>query len=226
MPRAMFTLFQMATFEAWADITREAWVWEPALVFFFLAYIGVSALCLVNLIIGVIVENTRTSGQKERLRDENDEQWSARAHLEELRKLIDGDTITTAQLDALVLPGSKVHALLAELEVDESRVQAVLAILGAAGQGVKTEDFLFAIAATAPVASCRAMLEVCISAALNGVTERFNRIEQKVQLLMGDAPGAVLAPRRHFAAAKRAPPSAPPTPPSRWSGMESARRGG
>ena len=26
--------------------------------------------------------------------------------------------------------------------------------------GVKTEDFLFAIAATAPVASCRAMLEV------------------------------------------------------------------
>ena len=30
---------------------------------------------------------------------------------------------------------AQVHALLAELEVDESRVQAVLAILGAAGQG-------------------------------------------------------------------------------------------
>lgn len=56
LDRSFFTLFQIMTFDAWADVTREvmetyAWAW-----IIFIVYIILSAFIIVNLIIAVICD--------------------------------------------------------------------------------------------------------------------------------------------------------------------------
>lgn len=56
LDRSFFTLFQIMTFDAWADVTREVMLTYPWAWFLFIVYIILTAFIIVNLIIAVICD--------------------------------------------------------------------------------------------------------------------------------------------------------------------------
>eukprot|EP00929_Paragymnodinium_shiwhaense_P007628 TRINITY_DN111537_c0_g1_i1.p1 TRINITY_DN111537_c0_g1~~TRINITY_DN111537_c0_g1_i1.p1 ORF type:complete len:604 (-),score=164.91 TRINITY_DN111537_c0_g1_i1:156-1967(-) len=57
--RSLFTFVQILTLENWCDeIVRHVLAVQPELLLFFLAFIFISVFGLLNLIVGVVVENT------------------------------------------------------------------------------------------------------------------------------------------------------------------------
>ena len=61
---SLFTLFQLMTLDAWADIVKLAWEEQPWALLFFMPFIIISTFVVLNLFIGVIVESIQS------LRDE------------------------------------------------------------------------------------------------------------------------------------------------------------
>eukprot|EP00931_Biecheleriopsis_adriatica_P098011 TRINITY_DN7190_c0_g1_i1.p1 TRINITY_DN7190_c0_g1~~TRINITY_DN7190_c0_g1_i1.p1 ORF type:complete len:584 (-),score=151.39 TRINITY_DN7190_c0_g1_i1:60-1748(-) len=59
IPKSMYTLFQIITLESWSmEIGRPVIEKQPFLFFMFLLYIFLTTFGLLNIIVGVIVENT------------------------------------------------------------------------------------------------------------------------------------------------------------------------
>merc|ERR1719183_1920355 len=57
--KSMFTLFQVMTLDGWCDdIVRHILFFQPMIAFFFIMFLVLTAFGLVNVVIGVIVENT------------------------------------------------------------------------------------------------------------------------------------------------------------------------
>ena len=53
---AMLTLFQIATLEAWPDLLNEAMAYNSFSWVFFVTFIIINGLILMNMIIGVIID--------------------------------------------------------------------------------------------------------------------------------------------------------------------------
>merc|ERR1712194_705388 len=65
VPRSMFTLFQIVTFESWSErIVRHVMQKQPAMVIFFVAFIAISSFGLLNIVVGVVVESTLSTSEK------------------------------------------------------------------------------------------------------------------------------------------------------------------
>jgi len=59
LPRSMVTMFQIVTLENWCDpIVRHVLTNQPAMAIFFLIFIFLTTFGLLNLVVGIIVENT------------------------------------------------------------------------------------------------------------------------------------------------------------------------
>merc|ERR1719375_2993812 len=96
-----FTLFQMSTFEAWADICRAMMYYDSNLVWFFLAYMAISALGLINLVIGVIVEHTTVEGKTQDMELGREKGLKTLASISRLRDHLGADgVVTTAHVHA------------------------------------------------------------------------------------------------------------------------------
>uniref|UniRef100_A0A7S1WTG7 Ion transport domain-containing protein n=1 Tax=Alexandrium catenella TaxID=2925 RepID=A0A7S1WTG7_ALECA len=64
VPTSMFSLFQVMTMDGWCDdIVRHVIHRQPAMGLFFVAFLFVVAFGLVNVVIGIIVENTLAAAQ-------------------------------------------------------------------------------------------------------------------------------------------------------------------
>merc|ERR1719316_267405 len=62
VPASMYTLFQMVTLENWADgVARHVVSNQPMMALFFLVFLLLTTFGLLNLVVGVIVENTLTA---------------------------------------------------------------------------------------------------------------------------------------------------------------------
>ena len=57
MGRAAFTLFQVMTFEGWAEISREVMELHPYSWLYFISFIFIVSYTLVNVIVGIIVSS-------------------------------------------------------------------------------------------------------------------------------------------------------------------------
>merc|ERR1719487_3144904 len=107
-------------------------VWEPWLVVFFLVYLAVSALGLVNLIVGVIVENTTTDGKKEVEDLARDQYYGEVEVLQELKQCIGKDRVTIAEIEKFL--GTPEHMLhLQRLELKPSDLHNVFKVLAIDG---------------------------------------------------------------------------------------------
>merc|ERR1719453_1410241 len=59
VPRSMFTLFQIVTFESWNErLVRHVIHNQPAMIVFFVAFIALSSFGLMNIVVGVVCERT------------------------------------------------------------------------------------------------------------------------------------------------------------------------
>mmetsp|Transcript_605 Transcript_605/g.1007 ORF Transcript_605/g.1007 Transcript_605/m.1007 type:complete len:613 (+) Transcript_605:81-1919(+) len=66
VPRSMFTLFQIITFESWSErIVRHVMQKQPAMVVFFVSFIAVTSFGLLNIVVGVVVESTLSTSEKD-----------------------------------------------------------------------------------------------------------------------------------------------------------------
>lgn len=109
VPRSMFTLFQVVTFESWSErIVRHVMQKQPAMVVFFIAFIAVSSFGLLNIVVGVVVESTLSTSE----RDENKVKRSQERdrqrvfdHLREIFESADEDgsgTLTLAEVQKAI----------------------------------------------------------------------------------------------------------------------------
>mmetsp|Transcript_3069 Transcript_3069/g.6901 ORF Transcript_3069/g.6901 Transcript_3069/m.6901 type:complete len:464 (-) Transcript_3069:130-1521(-) len=64
VPRSMLTLFQVITLDGWCDdIVRHVIFRQPAMAPFFVLFLFVTAFGIMNVVVGVIIENTLTAAQ-------------------------------------------------------------------------------------------------------------------------------------------------------------------
>mmetsp|Transcript_3918 Transcript_3918/g.11334 ORF Transcript_3918/g.11334 Transcript_3918/m.11334 type:complete len:539 (+) Transcript_3918:165-1781(+) len=87
VPRSIFTLFQVSTFESWAMVLARPVIEEkPYMVVLFILYLFITTFGLFNIMVGAIVEQTFM------LTDENDKAFQAqklRHQLAEIKQLKD-----------------------------------------------------------------------------------------------------------------------------------------
>jgi len=88
VPQTMFTLFQVMTLDTWSSaIGREIFTVKPSVFIFFLLYLLVTTFGLLNIVVGVVVENTMEASSQDKLLREIEAQKAARTELLSLRSL-------------------------------------------------------------------------------------------------------------------------------------------
>lgn len=103
VPRSMFTLFQVLTLDRWAeDVARHVIAKQPAMLPFFLCFVGLMSYGLLNIIVGVIVENTlataKTDMDKVKKKQER-QRIQVLSHLREIFEVADADGSNTLTLE-------------------------------------------------------------------------------------------------------------------------------
>jgi voltage-gated sodium channel len=92
--RSMFTLFQVMTLDGWCDdVVRHVVYRQPLLGVFFIVFLVVTAFGLVNVVVGIIVENTLAAAQVADQRVEERKSFIRRDAVEKLHDILDKSDI-------------------------------------------------------------------------------------------------------------------------------------
>jgi voltage-gated sodium channel len=92
--RSMFTLFQVLTLDSWCDgIVRHVVYRQPYMGVFFVLFLLLTAFGLINVVIGIIVENTLAAAQVTDRRTEEKEAQLRREAVEHLSVILDKSDI-------------------------------------------------------------------------------------------------------------------------------------
>merc|ERR1719174_1028654 len=138
--KSMFTLFQMMTLESWAmSVARPVMTRQPAMAGFFVMFLFFTAYGTMNILIGVVCENTLANAAQNERKRSRLKNREVRRNFTTLREVflqgdLDGDGfITIEELEAclvrpdveeklfsLDLPRSDAHELFSILDVDQS----------------------------------------------------------------------------------------------------------
>ena len=93
IPNSMLTLFQITTLDSWSDtIVRPLISDNPAMIAFFLVYIFITSYGLVNVVLGIVVENTVISANDKRARDMKEKEVMKQGAIGSLRDLLEKST--------------------------------------------------------------------------------------------------------------------------------------
>lgn len=88
--KSMFTLFQVLTLDGWADdIVRHVVYRQPFLGVFFIGFILLTSFGLMNVVIGIIVENTLAAAQVVDKRKEEKQAKTRKATVEQLVSILE-----------------------------------------------------------------------------------------------------------------------------------------
>lgn len=88
VPRSMFTLFQILSLDNWCDsIVRHVVHKQPILALIFVFFLFITTFGLMNIIVGVIVENTLGAASMTDQRNERDQEKSRKKTLQDLNVL-------------------------------------------------------------------------------------------------------------------------------------------
>jgi len=114
--RSMYTLFQVMTFESWSMVIARPVLKEKAWLFlFFLAFLMITSFGLLNIIVGVIVENTLEAADEQRVAEEESRRKEMSKTLTALRRVFEeADTNGDGILDL-----SEFRAILEKPDVAE-----------------------------------------------------------------------------------------------------------
>lgn len=90
MPAAMYTLFQVITLESWSQVfTWPILKVQPAFFIVFLLFLFLTTFGILNIIVGVIVENTLNAAKQNQELQERRLQRQLRQELESIRRLFE-----------------------------------------------------------------------------------------------------------------------------------------
>lgn len=145
VPRSMFTFFQICTLDKWSEeIVRHVKKNQPGLEMLFVSFVIFTTFGLLNLVIGVIVENTLASAkvnetkmkkkkEKDRMKvmnhlreffEESDEDASGTLSIDEVQKALkDPDAVNKLKL--VDLPLEDPQEIFSLLDIDNSGELAI-----------------------------------------------------------------------------------------------------
>merc|ERR1719502_179564 len=88
--KSMFTLFQIVTLDGWSDdVVRHIMYFQPFLAILFIAFVILTAFGLMNVVVGVIVENTLASASVANEAVEKNQANIRRKALEQLNVMLE-----------------------------------------------------------------------------------------------------------------------------------------
>jgi voltage-gated sodium channel len=95
IPDSMLSLFQITTLDSWSDtIVRPLVLESPAVIVFFLLYIFFTSFGLVNIVLGIVVENTILSANEKKARDMREREVIKQGAISSLRDLLENVMIS------------------------------------------------------------------------------------------------------------------------------------
>ena len=85
----MFTLFQVMTLDAWSEqIARQMLSYYPLSWLYYLSFIIITAVIVLNIVVGIVVESVNRVSRMEKMRKKkinNDLKQDVSAELEQIR---------------------------------------------------------------------------------------------------------------------------------------------
>lgn len=147
--RSMLTLFQIMTLDSWSDdVVRHVGKQQPGMIAFFLAFIAITVLGVLNVIVGVVVEATMRTSQLDQTnykKTKEKQRAMVFSQLKEIFENADVDGSGTLSLDEVVDAMSKpeVHNKLRMIEFPADRPAEIFNLLDYDGKGeLYIEDFI------------------------------------------------------------------------------------
>jgi len=141
VPASMYTLFQMLTLESWADgVARHVVSNQPVLALFFLIFLLITTFGLLNLVVGVIVENTLTAAanNEEKIKKQQEKDRARTLeYLREIFEMADEDRSGTLELEEFqsALEDPEVLKKLRMVDLPVQEAEALFTVLDADGSG-------------------------------------------------------------------------------------------
>lgn len=125
MPRALFTLFSLSIVADWTDIVMPVIEAHPEASLVFVAYVTITSLCILNLIVAYILERTTLVQQQHQEQVQCLHKQTRMENIEQIAKIIfreDNDEMMSGQEmeDLMRSPrGEEIKELLGEVELPE-----------------------------------------------------------------------------------------------------------
>eukprot|EP00400_MALV-I_sp_L67-5_P000020 gene20-395_t len=183
--KSMYTLFQVMTLESWAEgIARHVISQQPMMVIFFIAFLMFTTFGLLNLVIGVIVENTLAAARnnEEKIRKQQDRE-SARVlnHLRDIFEMADEDGSGTLTIEEFheALRNPDVVNKLKLIDLPVSDAEELFMVLDHDGSGeLSVDEFIGGCVRLKGNAKSKDLLAIKIS--IEGLAKRLDGLEDKL----------------------------------------------
>jgi len=195
VPRSMFSLFQILTLDGWCDdIVRHVVHRQPYMAIFFIFYLLLTAFGLMNVVIGIIVENTLVAAQTAEGGVEQHVATRRQKALDELKMLLtlsdtDGSgTISRREILAAV-QSPAVHETLKVLELPIDEVDELFDMIDIDKTGtIELEKFMKSCQEMVGGARQRDIVQVglavtTVSERLDCMDDKFSQMEDEVETL-------------------------------------------
>jgi len=188
VPWTMYTLFQVITLESWSmAIGRPLMAVQPLFFLVILCFLFLTTFGILNIIVGVIVENTLNAAKQNQELQEKRMQKQMRAELETLKVVFeeaDVDGSGTVELEEFVdiLKVSSVSDTLKRMEIPLEEPGVLFELLDAEGEGsISFTSFTRGIQKVKgpPTGLDMKTMQVSVS----GIARRLNRIEKTLSTL-------------------------------------------
>jgi len=198
LARSLFTLFQLMTLEGWPDIARATLETSPWLTIFYVTFIVVTNITLLNTVAGVLTENVLSTSRKEedarQLRLERELEEEMHAAGEDLAAM---DTNGDGRLDldelraASMVPGLSRFLDLAGLSAEQA--EELFNVVDYENRGsVHREDFVEAVRLSRGPIKSKHLVGVKRDIAklhleLSGVSALLEQVSQRADVICQDS---------------------------------------
>merc|ERR1719217_1631873 len=186
VPRSMYTLFQVLTLENWADgIARHVMSKQPEMVFFFVIFLMFTSFGIMNLVVGVIVENTLSASRnnEEKIKKmQEKERTRVLQHLRDIFLIADEDGSGTLTLEEFeqALKKPDIENRLKLIEIETKNAMELFYILDHDGsKELSVDEFIGGGVRLKGTAKSKDLLAVQIS--VETLSKRLDMLEDKLE---------------------------------------------
>mmetsp|Transcript_72368 Transcript_72368/g.192930 ORF Transcript_72368/g.192930 Transcript_72368/m.192930 type:complete len:453 (-) Transcript_72368:97-1455(-) len=186
VPKSMYTLFQVLTLESWSEgIARHVISQQPMMVLFFIVYLMFTQFGLLNLVVGVIVENTLAAAHnnEEKIKKQKEkERLRVLQHLRDVFEMADEDGSGTLTIDEFreAIRNPEVANKLKLIDLPVSDAEELFIVLDHDGSGeLSVDEFIGGCVRLKGNAKSKDLLAVQIS--VESLGKRLDWLEEKLE---------------------------------------------